>query len=507
MTRAMTNAGIAILATTINVAGAPLAWAQTAPSETMPPSSSVGNGADAGAAGPESKSDPASAPTAAPVPQAAPTTSPAPPATPATSSPNGELDAESAKYLADLMAQTGGGAPGEGNTQPFSPSLKFYGFADFMTQKYILLSDPWKGALNDKLSFGVSHINLYADGDIAPGWKSMLEVRFLFQPDGASGGDLSQTTLDPLATSGRTDSGTRDFFDSSRVVELGGIAIQRAYIEYAVSPYLKIRAGHFLTPWGIWNVDHGSPVIIGPSKPYIVGEQFFPESQTGFELLGTAPVGDATIGYHLTVSNGRGPAQVLEDLDGNKALGGRIFLRGYWLGQLDIGASAYGGTVTDRRQQVTDIASQSVGWFNYSHYREVSWAADLRWLWKGLHFQNEAAIHDRAWDDNARPPGMYGTNYQADVRRIGMYSLLGYRLPWLNLMPYALFSYYDAGLNVAFLGAHQILAFAGGLNMRVTPTVVLKTELAVGKFLGARAGSLPSSGSINLWSTQVSWAF
>lgn len=504
MKRAPTKAGLALLAATLNVTAAAVASAQTPPVEAEPPSSPVG---DEGAAQSQSGAEPAAAPLPAPTAPPPPAAPPASPAPAAASSPAAELDAESAKYVADLMAQTGAAAPGEGATQSFSPSLKFYGFADFMIQKYIFLSDPWRGAINDNLSFGVSHVNLYADADIAPGWKSMIEVRYLFQPDGASGGDLSQTTLDPLATSGRTNSGTRDFYDSSRTVDLGGIAIERAYIEYALSPYLKIRAGHFLTPWGIWNVDHGSPVIIGPSKPYIVGEQFFPEAQTGFELLGTAPVGDATIGYHLTVSNGRGPAQVLEDLDGNKALGGRVFLRGYWLGQLDIGASGYGGVVTDRRQQVTDLASQRVGWFDYSRYREVSWAADLRWLWKGLHFQNEAAIHDRAWDDDARPPGMYGTNYQADVRRIGMYSLVGYRLPWLNLMPYTLFSYYDAGLNVTFLGAHRIVAFAGGLNMRVTPTVVLKTEVQVGKFLGATAGSLPATGSINIWLTQVAWAF
>jgi len=456
--------------------------------------------------------EPAAAPEeagAAPAEEAAP----APPApaksteeaAPAPDAGHQDLDAEAAKLAADLLNQSGA-REGDG-PEVFSPALRFYGFADYTIQKYIFLSDAWNGTLNDKLSFGVSHVNLYAEADVAPSWKSLIEVRFLFQPDGAGTYSTTAGVLNPLDTSGRTNTGTSDFYDSNRSVSLGGIAIQRAYIEYGISPYLKMRAGHFLTPWGVWNVDHGSPVIIGPSKPYIIGEQFFPESQTGFEVLGTAPVGDATLGYHLTLSNGRGPAQVLEDLDGNKAIGGRVFLRGYWLGQLDLGISGYGGTVTDRRQQVIDLTNQREGWFDYSRYNEISWAVDLRWVWRGLHFQNEAAFQDRVWDDNARPPGVNGVGYQPDVRRLGFYSLLGYRLPWLNLMPYALYGYYDSGLKSTFIGAHRVMAFSGGLNMRVTPTVVLKTEVAFGKFLAADPGSLPASGMVNLWSTQIAWAF
>ncbi|MEO8212941.1 MAG: hypothetical protein ABI560_07100 [Myxococcales bacterium] len=430
----------------------------------------------------------------------------APPIAAGAGGSDASLDAEAAQFEADLLSQTGGGA-GE-NMKAFSPSLRFYGFADFTIQKWIALSTFGKGYINDHLSFGVSHINLYAEGDIAPNWKSMAEVRFLFQPSGAAGNPTAAQLANPLANSGRTNSATSDFNDTNRLVNLGGLAIQRAYIEYTASPYLKIRAGRFLTPWGIWNVDHGSPVIIGPNKPYIVGEQFFPEAQTGFEVLGTAPVGDATIGYHLTLSNGRGPADAYEDLDGNKAIGGRVFLRGYWLGQADIGVSAYGGTVTDRRQQIGDLKTQSVEYFNYSHYREVSWAADLRWLWKGLHFQNEAAVHDRAWSDDARPPVVAMNGQQADVRRFSMYSLLGYRLPWFNIMPYTIISYYDAGERSAFVGASKLMGYAVGLNVRVQPSVVLKSEVSMGHFISPNAGSVAASDSdIGVWLSQLAWAF
>lgn len=435
-------------------------------------------------------------------------------ATPAVEAPGGSaagtagLDAEAAKYAADVLGQTSGNAGG-GSVEAFSPSLRFYGFADFTASKFTWLSDQWKSSINDRLSFAVTHINVYAEGDISPGWKSLVEVRFLFQPDGAALYDsLNQELPDPLASNGRTSSTTTDFYDASRPVSLGGIAIERAYLEYMVSPYIRVRAGRFLTPWGIWNVDHGSPVIIGPNKPYIIGEQFFPEAQTGFEALGTVPVGDLTLGYHLTLSNGRGPAEAFEDLDNNKALGGRLFLRAYWLGQLDVGVSGYGGTVTDARNQVTDLSAGKIGWFNYSSYTEVAWAADVRWLWKGLHVQAEAALQDRAWDDNARPPAEFGTGSQPNLRRVGFYTLAGYRLPWLNLMPYGMVEYYDTGIkNGLRVGAGKVFNYALGLNIRVVPSVVLKFECESAYFLDSQAGSLGASGTLHQCVAQSAWAF
>ena len=395
-------------------------------------------------------------------------------------------------------------------------AIKIYGFADFTYGGWLRTPGLWEGILNHNLSFYVGKLNVYMDSDLGSDWKSMVEVRFMFVPNGTPALLNGNTTglpsqlQDPIANSGRYMVQASDYSDLGRPVSWGGINIERAYLEHTFSSYLKVRAGRFLTPWGIWNVDHGSPVIIGPVKPYVIGEQFFPEAQTGFEALGSVPVGEnATLAYHLTLSNGRGPVEQYQDYDNNKAIGGRLYLRGYWLGDLTIGASGYGGTVTDQRQEV-DVAAQSVKWFNFERYRELALAADVRWLWNSIHFQAEVAVHQKVWDDGARPPianfNMTVAGSQPDVRRIGWYALLGYRLPWFNIMPYLLYTYYDTDERAVLVGASKVEEYAGGLNIRLTPRVVLKAEWGRAIFLSPLPGT-PNVDSIDFLNAQVAWVF
>ena len=396
------------------------------------------------------------------------------------------------------------------------PAVKLYGFADFSYYGWARTPGQWAGILNDHISFAVGKLNVYMDTDIAADWKSMVEVRFMFLPNGSeallNGNSIGipPALSDPLANSGRYDVIAADYTDAGRPVPWGGVNIERAYLEHTFSPYLRLRAGRFLTPWGIWNVDHGSPVIIGPLKPYVIGERFFPEAQTGFELLGSVSVGDnATLGYHLTLSNGRGPVEQYQDYDANKALGGRLFLQGNWFGDLTIGASAYGGTVTDRRRQI-NLATQQPTWFNFEHARELSLAADVRWLWRGLHVQAEAAVHQKVWNDGERPvvanftTTVIGT--QPDLRRIGFYVLAGYRLPLFNLMPYLLYTYYDTDQRSILVGSSRVEELAGGLNIRLTPRVVFKVEYGRAIFLSPTPGS-PNVDSLDRLDAQAAWVF
>jgi len=94
------------------------------------------------------------------------------------------------------------------------------------------------------------------------------------------------------------------------------------------------------------------------------------------------------------------------------------------------------------------------------------------------------------------------------VRRVGFYTLLGYRLPWLNLMPYGMVEYYDTGIkNGLRVGSGKVFNYSLGLNIRVTASVVLKFECQGAYFLSSQAGSLGDSGALHQCVAQSAWAF
>src|SRR5258708_18277988 len=100
------------------------------------------------------------------------------------------------------------------------------------------------------------------EGNIAPDWKSLIEVRYMFIPNGAgpANGTVSNGYLDPVSNPGRFNGVTADYTELGRPTDWNGINVQRAYLEHNFTNFLSVRVGRFLTPWGVWNVDHRSPV-------------------------------------------------------------------------------------------------------------------------------------------------------------------------------------------------------------------------------------------------------
>lgn len=87
-------------------------------------------------------------------------------------------------------------------------------------------------------------------------------------------------------------------------------SIERLYLEWAATPELTIRAGKFLTPFGLWNVIRRAPLAWTVERP-VVTDRLFPEHTTGLQLLYQT----TWQGWSLDAT-GYGPAQEELDLQG-----------------------------------------------------------------------------------------------------------------------------------------------------------------------------------------------
>jgi hypothetical protein len=391
---------------------------------------------------------------------AAPTT-PAAPTAPTAK----DVEMQVAEEMAAIQNQSaGGGYPSEAIEHR---RLDLYGFADFSYQRLL----PNSAALSASSStFSVGNLNLYMASELGDEWRTLVEVRFMYLPNG---GQSNPSLVGPA-----TDTTILDNNDFDRPIQWGGIHIERAWLERTFHKLLTVRVGHWLTPYGIWNVDHGSPVVIGVSRPFIVGEALFPSSQTGIEVYGTADLDRFQLGYHLTLSNGRGPSSTTTDLDNNKALGGRLFLRHESaFGTLSVGTAFYRGRYTNNHAELGVDAKGTTTTVTVtdSQYDELSLSADLKWQWRGLLMQGEVIENEVAYTPSGRNvsilPGAPAFN--SDYRRWGVYGLAGYRFAFLGVMPYAGAGYYKEG-SPSWIP--KLWDFWLGLNLRPTPRVVLKLQ-------------------------------
>jgi hypothetical protein len=435
---------------------------------------------------------PAAPPSAAPSTEAPPPSAAAAPTLPEGSAEDSFASADSA--ASDIVASEG------------TPKLELYGFADV---SYFHVLNSQKDVLRQYVSaypsFFVGHFNLYLSSQLGENWRSLAEVRFVYSPLGDEDRQAADGNF-PV-----TDSTATDYAELQRTFSWGGIEMQRVWIEYQPFDFLNLRAGQWFTPYGFWNDDHGSPTIIAVHKPFPIGDQMFPEKQTGLEAHGKYYIDSTAIGYALTLSNGRGPYDAIRDLDNNKAIGGRLYVESHVLGSLDFGISAYKGryTASTKRYRVDTTGSEPVAEL-YRHidkqYDELSLGADLRWQWEGLHLQAEVMENEAAYDEKARPR-VIGFSpdpaFVADYRRIGGYVLLGYRTPWLNLMPYGM-AEYSSYTDTDFVP--PVTAWTAGINLRPTPNVVLKAEYSTTHFYGSGSTGAGKDG-LSYIGTQAAWAY
>lgn len=350
-------------------------------------------------------------------------------------------------------------------------SLQIGGFLDagFGTT-FVADNSFWRasGAVPSHSTFYVGNFNLYVRRDLTSFLRMLGEVRFSYLPNGSM----------TFGTEARSDTLVYDYTDFGRATRWGAIIIERAYVELTPWSHVNIRIGEFLTPFGVWNVDHGSPVVIPVRRPWSVGVGWFPRRQTGIELFGRLDSGDWGGGYHLTLSNGTGPVSAYADLDENKAVGGRLFLEYQRFGFLRLGTSAYYGRQTDASYNLALVGDRARSNETIdSQFDVLSWSSDLTWDLGEWHLQTEWSISQKAYTTKGRVLTLaLGSRpvIPSDVLSWGGYGLLGYRLPWLGIMPFAMFERVSGELSYNHINLVVIL---GGVNVRPVDMLVFKATI------------------------------
>lgn len=369
--------------------------------------------------------------------------------------------------------------------------LQLYGFADLTYYLPFFSKTSFLAAqLPENNQFVMGNFNLYLSKQLSDRLRALGEVRFLYLPNGQNQGSsyLSTSVDDPA--------------DLYRPISWGGIAIERLHVEYDILSNLTVRAGEFLTPYGIWNVDHGTPTLISIRRPYIIGEAVFPEHQVGLELIGRNYVRDVGIEYHLTLSNGRGPIAETRDLDGNKAIGGHVILE--WKREIDVklGFSFYRGTYTNRTPLSFDVTTGQSTSTILEQYTEQALAADLSVDARGFVFRGEILGADHKYSDGGRGAG---PAFTPDNRRWGTYGLIGYHLPY-GITPYVLAQYYKWPETPGNTLTPSVDAYQVGINYRLHPSVILKGEFTYATLPDSPV-SLIANTPLEVLETQVSWVF
>jgi hypothetical protein len=379
--------------------------------------------------------------------------------------------------------------------------LHLFGFVDFGIVAPILpKSSAWYGAVFDKhRSLYIGNFNLYISKNLTESVRTMGEVRFLYLPNG----------VPDQATGAINSTAVPDYGDFNRPLRWGGVEIERLYLEWDVLSHLSLRAGQFLTPYGIWNVDHGSPTFIPVQRPFVVGSNWFPERQTGFELFGKYDLGtQQTVGYHLTISNGQGLTSEYRDLDSNKAVGGRAFWEYRGFGQLRVGASGFYGMLTDA-MTVPGLTNGKVAYTEriLTQRKNLALALDVLWNYKNLRTQLEVLTQQAVYTDEGRAQvasALTGrSNYPADQHSWGGYFLTGYRFDWYGVMPYGVLQVINQ-IDPTSAISTKLVSVDVGLNVRPIDSVVVKLSYIESHFPD---GTYLTHDPVRMIMSQVAWAF
>jgi hypothetical protein len=350
-------------------------------------------------------------------------------------------------------------------------TIDLYGFLDTGLQRLFVDSrSPLNGVYPTRAStFVLGKANLYIDAHPGPGWRTLIETRLTLYPNGVESFTPNYQRVDTRIYDSNEPNGR------SRV-PWGSIVMERAWGEWSYSQALTLQAGLFPAPYGIWNIDHGTPVLISLLLPAFQVEEAIPSRLVGVHAYGNFVFGALDVGYHAYVSNGRTVTNV--DLTDDKAIGGRLFLRHGGTARWTLGTSGYWGSSSDDTKQL-DFSSGSFGVTATKLWAFHEWAGgvDLSVDWGNWRLRTEGLLHRVHYDAGAQnepglgPPGSVRPNRFNHY----WYGLLAHRLA-RRIEPYVY-------VEIKYSSPADFLSDLSftpslGLNIYFKPWAQLKTQYA-----------------------------
>jgi hypothetical protein len=323
----------------------------------------------------------------------------------------------------------------------------------------------------------VGNINLYMDIAPSPQWRGLVELRFTTFPNGTE-------TLDPT-TAQFTQHNTTvlDYTSTSGgflSVQWGSLILERAHIDWEPSDQLKLRLGYFLTPYGIWNVDHGTPTRIMLTPPIFVSYGLLPERQLGLDAYGTFHLASWALDYHLYVSNGRAPSV---DYTDDKALGGRLLLRTRRPVSLQVGASFFWGKASTVQKSI-GMTDGMIGVVRTTTvaYEELAGGVDVSLDVGRLRVRSELVLNRTVFEEGKR--ALFAGVPRVNSLSFDAYVMAAYQLPWLGLEPLL----YGEIIHIPTPGvANDFAGVSAGVNVYITSNVIVRTQ-------AGRAQAIKTSG-------------
>lgn len=356
--------------------------------------------------------------------------------------------------------------------------LKVYGFADVGFQ-YVQIN---KGSLlannydvNDP-DFVLGNLNLYFDAQPVEHWRGLMEVRFTNAPQGKItnfGGLGGKFT--------RASTLTDDSSGAALNAPLWGgtTVIERAWLEYNRWQELKIRAGNWFTPFGIWNEDHGTPTLISLAWPQFMTQRWMPLRQTGLMLYGNTFAGSWELGYAATLSNGRQEESTL-NIDGRLGYGGRLYARRD-TGEVNstLGLSFFTGETRDKIVNVVETEPLTFETEHLVEYKEYVMGADVSLDFGGTRIRSEAVVRrfqytpgKRALQNQVLVPG----GQEPDKWENSVYLLVAQQLPGA-LDAFEPYVWAEAFQTPTLVGDGTFVGSVG-LNIHFNPAITWKNQFA-----------------------------